>query len=461
LNRSPGLLAVSISILTSACQYSEAFTDVEPVEGAGGSGGNGATPGNRSGGSGGRAPNGTGGSPAGTGGGTGAGAGGNAVPAQGGSSGSDAATPSDGQPAVDSAPAAVSLQVTGAATWRGNATAAYSIVHEVVCDQSVLNGPFTVAQPELTMRNLRGGFGLIVNRCEAANVWQKVKEMVANGHDVFSNTFNHRCLTTNNTLAMGCDSAAMRTNDFATEIDRAAMMLEERTGVKPGFILFPYDVCDPGAVARAKTRGYVGARCAQGMNNNDFADPFKVAFDLWGPAWSTYRSMGTQCMGVTARTTRPNQASATCRQHVLSKYVEDAIAKKAWAMRGFHGFDSDNGSFEPVSPADYRTHLDFVVTKVAAGQLWVDGPSRVVRYRMARQHCTPPTATGAVLTFGAPSADCSKHATELSYLITTEGSDPATLALSQAGQRIEARKLGAGSFVVDLDPTKGDATAVP
>jgi hypothetical protein len=459
LNRSSlRLVVLAVSILASACMYTESVTDVVPGDGAGGSGGMSPA---RTGGSGGRAPSGTGGSPSGTGGGPGAGAGGNAVPGQGGSSGSDAA-PTDGALAVDATtPAAVTLKVTGAATWLGNATAAYSIVHEVVCDQSVLNGPFNVADPELKARNLRGGFGLIVNRCEAANVWQKVNTMVANGHDVFSNTFNHRCLTTNNTLAMGCDGAAMRTNDFATEIDRAAMMLEERTGVKPGFILFPYDVCDPGAVARAKTRGYVGARCAQGMNNNDFADPFKVAFDLWGPAWSTYRTMGTQCMGVAARSTRPNQASATCRQHVLSKYVEDAIAKKAWAMRGFHGFDSDNGSFEPVSPADYRTHLDFVVTKVAAGQLWVDGPSRVVRYRMARQLCTPPTAEGALLRFAAPSADCTRHATALSYLITTEGADPATLALSQAGQRIEARKLGASSFVVDLDPTRGDATAVP
>jgi hypothetical protein len=450
-----------VSICSSfACQYSESYTDVVPGEGVGGAGGKGGSPARSGGSGGGPRPNGSGGSPAGTGGGSGPGSGGSPGVSQGGSSGTDA-PPGDVVPPADGAPAAVTLKVTGAATWRGNATAAYSIVHEVVCDESVLNGPFNVADPELKMRNLRGGFGLIVNRCEAANAWQKVKTMVANGHDVFSHTFNHRCLTTNNTLAMGCDAAVMRSNDFATEIDRAATMLEERTGVKPGFILFPYDVCDPGAVTRAKMRGYVGARCAQGMNNNDFADPFKVAFDLWGPAWSSYRTMGTACMGVTARNTRPNQASSTCRQHVLGKYVDDAIARKGWALRGFHGFDSDNGSFEPISAADYRTHLDFVVSKVAAGQLWVDGPSRIVRYRMARQHCTPPAAEGALLKFAAPSADCSKHATALSYLITTEGSGPAALALVQGGQRIEARKLGPGSFVVDLDPTMGDAMAVP
>jgi hypothetical protein len=65
------------------------------------------------------------------------------------------------------------------------------------------------------------------------------------------------------------------------------------------------------------------------------------------------------------------------------------------------------------------------------------------------------------LTFAAPSADCSKYATGLSYLVSvTDGSDPATLAVMQGGQRVAARKLGPGKFVVDADPTRGDALIV-
>ncbi len=330
-----------------------------------------------------------------------------------------------------------------------------------MCDPG-LTGAFRIAEPELTMRRLRGGFGVLAGSCGTGGNWAKVKTMVTNGHDVFSNTLSNVCLTGNNTVAMGagCPTNGRSTN-YATQIDMAAMLLQQQAGVNPGFLVFPYDVCDPAAITRARQAGYIGARCGAnaggGINATAFADPFKIAFDLWGPGYSTYRTT-PPCMGVAAGAARPTGTPAACRTHVLTKFLDDIASKKGWGMRGFHGFDDDMTTFQSIAPADYRAHLDVVAQRVQMNQLWVDGPTVVVKYRMARTACMPPAIEGATLKFPMPAADCTKHATELSYLVrTADGADLPALKLTQAGKQTPARKLGPGQFVVDADPTKGDA----
>jgi hypothetical protein len=280
--------------------------------------------------------------------------------------------------------------------------------------------------------------------------------MVAHGHEVLNQTVSGSCLGKN---AAVCGPGVPRATDLAKEIDGASTTLMTKLGVKPTAFVFPYDVCDAASLAYVRDR-FLGAQCGNArINGASFADAFPFKFDLWGPAYSAYNKAAV-CAAVTAGTT-PAQASAACRKHVLEAPVEEAIAKMGWVVRNFHGFVGDEGTFEPVAPADYRAHLDFVASKVAAGLLWVAGPSDVIRYRFARQACALPVITGGTLAFPAPSPDCSKYAIGLSYLVSvTDGSDPATLAVIQGGQRTAARKVDAGKFVVDADPTRGDAVIV-
>jgi hypothetical protein len=374
--------------------------------------------------------------------------------------------PAGDAPPVDLAgdlPVATSraFRLEGVASWKGNAAGAYSIVHEVVCDPA-LSGSFRFADPELTKLGLHAGFGVLVGACESGKLWEQVKTMVAHGHDVFSNTQSNLCLTGNTMLAAeaGC-AGANRSANYAVQLDQAARTLQDRTGVAPGFLVLPYDLCDPAVITRARGLGYLGARCGggggMGINATAFADPFKVTFDLWGPGYSAYRT-AAPCMGVAAGAARPSSASAACRSYVLTRYLDDIVSRKGWGMRGFHGFDDDMGGFQPIAPADYRAHLEVVAQRVQMNQLWVEGPTVVVRYRMARQHCAAPTLEGATLKFPAPSAECSKHATELSYLVrTADGADLPALKLTQMGKSSNARKLGPGQFAVDADPTRGDA----
>src|SRR5580693_6797430 len=99
---------------------------------------------------------------------------------------------------------------------------------------------------------------------------------------------------------------------------------------------------------------------------------------------------------------------------VLDGYIDDVITAGGWGVREMHGFDPvdiPNGGWETVTLADYQAHLDYLVSKINADALWVDGPTRVLRYSLARdpQTCAAPAiAAGNTLHFGAPSAACQK-----------------------------------------------------
>src|SRR5436190_2186062 len=115
-------------------------------------------------------------------------------------------------------PARPAFKVEGVATWRGGATAAYSLVHDDVCNDDT-KGVFTHALPELDKRGLHGGFGVIVAECETKGRWPQVRALVEHGHDVFSHSWSHTCMTDDPKLASGCAPDAPRSLDFAREID--------------------------------------------------------------------------------------------------------------------------------------------------------------------------------------------------------------------------------------------------
>ncbi len=354
------------------------------------------------------------------------------------------------------------FKVEGVASWRGDAAAAYSLIHDDVCSDGV-EGVFSHADPELARRGLHAGFGVIAGVCESKKRWNKVRQLVAHGHEVFSHSWSHPCMTNDHKLAESCNPTARRSIDFLQEIDVAGAVMLQRLGAPPDFFIFPFDVCDPAAIARLQKQGYLGARCGEsGINPAAAGDDFAIRFDVFGPAYSIYFD-APACKGVKQYETPPEQTSAACRAHVLDHYVEDAITQRGWAVRELHGFDDDGGSFEPVPVTEYAAHLDHVLVKVRAGQLWVEGPTRVLKYRSARASCPLPVATErGTFTFATPSAACRRSATLLTYLVsTTDGTDPAALTSEQAGSRTPARKLARGRFAVDADPTRGPVVLRP
>jgi peptidoglycan/xylan/chitin deacetylase (PgdA/CDA1 family) len=318
------------------------------------------------------------------------------------------------------------IAVEGISTWKGNATAAYSIIHDDACDY-ILDSLFDVAEPALTARGLHAGFGAIVERCAERNVWDRLEVMVAHGHEILCHSWDHKDFVAN-------DPTTNAPPDLSLEIDRATMVLAENLpDQKLQYFIFPFDSFSQSMIAHLGSVGYVGARAGiKGVNPPDFPDPLRGNFDVYNDENSIYYPQFSD---------------------VNKAYVDDAIAKGGWAIRELHGIQDT--SWEPVPTADYMAHLDYVKGKVDSGELWVDTPSAVSHYRFARQYCGVPSALGSTLSFAAPSAQCSANATPLSVIVTTTVDAP-NVSATQAGKSLTSKRLGGKRYLVDIDPTLGD-----
>lgn len=312
------------------------------------------------------------------------------------------------------------IDVESIATWQGNATAAYSIIHDDACDYP-LDSLITVAEPALTKRGLRAGFGAIVERCDERKLWPQLKHMIANGHEIVCHSWSHPDFVTGDKV------------DLAVEIDKATKTLADNLPMqKIEYFIFPFDSFSQPMIDRLAMAGYTGARAGiKGVNPPNFPDPLRGDFDVYNGENSIYYPMYSD---------------------VLKAYVDDAISKGGWAIREFHGVQDT--SWESVPTVDYEAHLDYIKAKADAGELWVDAPSRVQHYRFAREFCAMPKVEGGVLGFVAPTEQCKANAIPLSFIVTTEVDTP-TLEATQAGEVLPSKRLGEKRFLIDADPTLG------
>ncbi len=339
----------------------------------------------------------------------------------GGSAGSAGSVAQGGSAGAPPASNVGQITVEGVTTWKENATAAYSIIHDDACDYT-LDSLFTVADPELTARGLRAGFGAIVERCQERGVWSQLEKLVSHGHEILCHSWTHPDFV-----------ATVPTPDLSIEIDQATNVLAANIpDQKLQYFIFPYDSFSQPMIDHLGAIGYGGARAGgKGVTPANFTDPLREDFDVYNDENSIYYPQFSD---------------------VLTAYVDDAISKGGWAIRELHGIDDQ--SWEPIPTADYEAHLDYVKSKVDDGSLWVDTPSTVGHYRFARQYCGVPTVDGAELSFGDPSAECSANATVLSVIVDTEV-DALTLTATQGGQAVPAQRLAAKRYLIDFDPTLG------
>jgi peptidoglycan/xylan/chitin deacetylase (PgdA/CDA1 family) len=312
------------------------------------------------------------------------------------------------------------LGIESVATWKGNAKGAYTIIHDDACDYT-LDSLFNTADPELSERNLRAAFGAIVERCGERGVWRRLETLRDHGHEIINHSWDHK------DIVMEAATAPL-----AVEIDQANQALDANlVNQHTSFFIFPYDSFDDTAVEHLDQIGYLGARAGKkGVNTADFPDGMRVMFDVWGGEDSIYNGQGD----------------------ILQIYVDLAISEGGWAVREFHGID--DMSYNPMTIDGYRKHLDYIRSKVDSGDLWVDTPSTVLRYRFARQYCHLPSANGYVLSFDAPDPECMKYDTELSVIFTTTADVRGVVA--QQGDKIQtATGLGDRRWLINVNPAGG------
>jgi len=395
------LASLSVALVVTLCGCSEGAAS-DTTGGSAGRGGSGGSAGAGSGG-GGLGGGGLGGGGLGGGGlgGTGGAAGG------GGTAGSVFAGGAGGNDV-----GVVSARVT---TWRDDANAAYSIIHDDLCD-GALDSLFDVADPELSSRGLRAGFGAIVGACVERGLWSQLQTLRDHGHEIICHSWGHPNLTEG--------------PDLNQEITVATSTLDMNlVGQKTSYFIFPFDAFNDALLTQLDGLGYLGARAGErGLNPADFSDPLRNQFDVWGATVYAEGAPG------------------------LQEYVDEAITNGGWANREFHAVGTE--AWEPVPTADYTAHLDYVKAKVDAGELWMDTPSAVVRYRLSRLNCGEPTTATGTIAFSAVGPVCTKYATELSVEITTTV-DAATLLANQGGVALTTQKIGPKLFRVNIDPTLG------
>ncbi len=345
------------------------------------------------------------------------------------------------------------------ATWKGNAKGAYTIIHDDLCGSptSVTDG--TVADL-LNAQGLKAAFGAIAGACGES--WASIQSIKASGHEIINHSWSHACLADTS----NCPAEAPPTTDYAQEIDAARTEIETNVPSQVvSFFIFPYDSYDETVLNHLRNAGYLGARGGtKGLvNSADYPDDFKLNFDVYGPGYSAYcdegacATEGGNCCGVdplaTPCTPQENWSTA-CRGDILDAYVDDAIAQGGWAIREVHGVGD---GWEGVPTDVYTAHLTYIKSKVTAGDLWVDVPTEIIKYRRARDYCAP-TVTDSTASFGTPSSDCTKYLTPLTLIIKpTDGSDPASLTATQGATPLTVTKIGMGTFQIDgVDPSSGD-----
>ncbi|WP_035059320.1 carbohydrate-binding protein [Andreprevotia chitinilytica] len=324
-------------------------------------------------------------------------------------------------------------------TWAGGAKGAYSLVHDDLCAY-ITDGQISHADPELTKRGLRAAFGIISVGC-ADYHWQAAKQFIAHGHEIYDHTRNHYNA---NTASWNNDVEIKNSvTDIAARLD----------GYTPSFFAWPSDIAPDAPLAYLRTQpNYLGGRApsrvdptgniiygtAAGVNDANFTDPFQIKWDLFTNSgiWSLY-PQGSE---------------------ILNLHVDAAIAQGGWALRTAHGVE--DSSWESIPLARYTAHLDYVKSKVDSGDLWMAPPSDVIRYRFARQYCTPTLITDAAgqgVVHVDANADCQRYATALTLDVATDRA-VTSAAASQAGKAVNVKQLDASHYRVTFNATGGDVS---
>ena len=342
----------------------------------------------------------------------------------------DTGSPDTGTPVDTSNTVAVS--VTGVATWRGNATAAYSIIHDDTCDYSTSG--LSTSWQELTNRGLRAGFGAIAGTCQKreGEMGPFLKQLVNAGHEIINHSQNHLNMLTNSTA------------DQHTEFVQSKTNLEALCGTKVEYFVFPEDAYNDSHLTYLQNNGYLGARAGvRGTDNANMANPpglgpFKANFDCFNE--------------------NRGGSDANCSKYpsnTMQAYLADIIAQMGSGIRELHGVG--DSSWGNITLAQYTAHLDYVVQKINAGQVWMDTPTTVMKYRVSRAVCGTPSANNGVITFSnATGPDCKKYSTPLSVLVTA----PSAISANQDGKNIEVKSLGSNQYAVDVNPAGGPAYVV-
>lgn len=272
------------------------------------------------------------------------------------------------------------------ATWKNNSKAAYTIVHDDYGDPSV-DGIWEYADTIAANRDIKFTIGAISGSCETKRdingyedpyAYAKDVMMAQHGHEVMSHSHTHSCAVGNAGWWPCEDDGWGELNDFADEIVGCTESIEEGTGHKPQYYIFPYDRFTNSSNDKLKELGYIGSRTGwtspleeefyrDGYNDNDLNTFYPDADGFFRTSVQVFDDKDADS---------PNHAE------ILNAEVDEAIANSEWANRELHNVGERGWGY--VSVEGYRAHLDYLKSKVEKGDLWVGTVSEILTYQMQK-----------------------------------------------------------------------------
>ena len=338
------------------------------------------------------------------------------------------------------------------AKWKNNAKAAYTIIHDDLCNVECA-GIYEYADTMALNRGLRFGAGAITKFCvdEGDYMWDHLKTLAAHGHEIMCHSWDH-----GSPVDLGWQPESWSVD---TDVVIAKEVIERNVpNAKVTYFIFPYDAYNDLRVNELKGNGYLGARVGKEMYENDRGvvtdlaryDPFSCNF------FDTYFSKQEQ----DAIDAEPDPYTISIynddNDDVEMQHVDSAIASGGWSIQAMHSVaNKEPWGWGHISVDKYRALLDYVKKKVDAGILWAEAPSAVTKYIVTKNQVGEVILNNNELTFSNPNAINPKYATEISVVITTSWFTR-EITGKQGDTSITAREISSNQFVMDVNPIEGN-----
>ena len=339
---------------------------------------------------------------------------------------------------------------TTISTWKNNAKGVYSFIHDDYGDfgvQGINNYADTIARN----RGLKFTFGAITSACEGnTQMWTDAIGMIAYGHEIINHSHSHTCAV----LQSGwCETglwAEPATLDFTGELTKSTNLISTKTGSYPRYFIYPYDLFNDAANDFLKSLNYIGSRTGkyngtESANfNPDVNGFFKTAFIVDVASGGAQISLSN-----------------------LNSYVDQAITNGTWINREMHNVGTSG--WGSITVANYRSHLNYLQSKVASNDLWVGTISEVLTYQIQKINFTPTTTYNAgqnkiTITWNTPTFNVTQYLQALTVKspvtlnVNLDGISSTGLKVFQNGIEISGVTVSAGIMQFNAYPTNGTIT---
>ena len=272
------------------------------------------------------------------------------------------------------------------ATWKNNAQGAYSIIHDDFGDYSV-DGVWKYADTIAHNRGITFTIGAITSSCENErkinnynNPYEYAKMVMIeqHGHELINHTHTHTCALSISWCNTGDGWADLK--DYSQEIDKSTTSIFENTGYKPQFFIYPFDQFSNGANDYLKKLGYIGSRSGWSSKQENSESYHRSGYDTYDENSFFPDDDGFFRSAVVIGVNADGEAGE------LNENAQLAIDKGVWVNRELHNVGDVGWGHVPIDT--YRSHLDFLQSKMNSGELWIATVSEILTYQIQKLNYT-------------------------------------------------------------------------